>query len=225
MFIFAANSGTRQTHYINMKLIHSYLFRSLCTIMIGLLLILNPDTPIVLIQVIAALFAVSGLFSVTNYLITRFGKSNVRPAVPLAGLGSLLFGIVLGMYPDAFLQFLMYFLGGMILLLGFSQLVSIFHYRKVAPIRWTVFLVPVLIIVAGFVVLVHYRQVASLPFVILGVCCIFHGLSDLFYGLRLRHFQRQQKQYEEKKEEIEDAVIVEAAGEETPSETVIEDDN
>ena len=194
-----------------MKLIHNYLFRSLCTIMIGLLLLLNPDTPIVLIQVIAALFAVSGLFSVMNYLISRFSKSDVRPALPVAGIGSLLLGFLLGIYPAAFLHFLMYFLGGMILLLGFSQLISVVHYRKVAPIRWTVFVVPVLIIVAGLVVLVHYREVANLPFVILGVCCIFHGLSDLFYGLRLRHYQRQQKKAEQAAAEtaIEDAVIVE----------------
>lgn len=204
-----------------MKLIHSYLFRSLCTIMIGLLLILNPDTPIMLIQVIAALFAVSGLFSVLNYLISRFSKSEVRPAAPIAGIGSLLFGILLGLYPNAFLHFLMYFLGGMILLLGFSQLVSVIHYRKVAPIRWTVFVIPLLIIVAGLVVLVHYREVASLPFVILGVCCIFHGMSDLFYGLRLRHYQRQQKKeaVESQDPMIEDAVIVE-----TEEETLAEEE-
>lgn len=211
-----------------MKLIQSYLFRSLCTIMIGLLLILNPDTPVVLIQVIAALFAVSGLFSVLNYLISRFSKSSVRPAAPLAGIGSLLLGVILGVYPEAFLQFLMYFLGGMILLLGFSQLVSVIHYRKIAPIRWTVFVIPILIIIAGLVVLVHYRKVASLPFIILGACCIFHGLSDLFYGLRLRHYQRQQKKEAESKEEeneIEDAVIVEEAEKETPSETIGGDDD
>lgn len=179
-----------------MKLINSYIFRSICMMMVGLLLILNPNTPVILIQVIAALFAVSGLFSLINYVISHFSKKAlVRPTFPVAGVGSLLFGLVLGLYPESFLHFLMYLLGGLILLMGISQLFSVFSYRNVAPLRWTVFVIPVLIILVGLFVLFHYREAANLPFTILGACCIFNGISDLFYGLRLRHYERQSREF------------------------------
>jgi len=176
--------------------------------MVGLLLILNPDTPILLIQVIAALFALSGLYSIITNIISRFSKNTeIRPSFPIVAIGSLLFGVILGLYPESFLKVLMYLLGALILLLGIGQLLAVFHYRQLAPLKWTVFVIPVLLIFAGIFVLLYYHEAAALPFTILGVCCMFNGLSDLFYGLRLRHYERVNKkftEYEEVVEEIEE---------------------
>ncbi len=189
-----------------MKTINSYLLRALCTLMIGLLLVANPDTPVLLIRVIAALFALTGCFSLFNYLIARFGNNKeVRPTFPIAGCGSLLLGLLLGFYPEAFLQFFMYLLGGMILLLGFNQLISIINYRRVAPIRWTLFIFPLLIIGVGLYTIYHYDTAATLPFIILGICCICNGLSDLFFGIRLHHYERQNQKFTSY-EEVTDTV-------------------
>ena len=80
-----------------MKSISSYLLRSLCTLMVGLLLILNPDTPTLLIQVIGALFALSGLYAVLTNIISRFSRNaEIRPSFPLVGIGCLLAGVILG---------------------------------------------------------------------------------------------------------------------------------
>ena len=64
-----------------MKIFSSYIFRSLCMFMIGLLLVLNPDTPAFIVQVIGALFAFSGLMSILHYIRARFSKS--APVVPV----------------------------------------------------------------------------------------------------------------------------------------------
>lgn len=197
-----------------MKSISSYILRAICTLMIGLLLIINPETPVLLIEVIAALFAVSGLYSVIVNIIQRFSKkSPVRPALPLVGLGSLFFGVIIGVNPDAFLHMLMYLLGGLILLFSMGQLFSILSCRKIVPLKWTVFVIPVLMFLVGLFVLVHYQEAASLPFKILGVCCIFNGVSDLFNGLRLRHYERanaQFSEYEEVQNEEEPQHVTEA---------------
>lgn len=198
-----------------MKSISSYLLRSLCTLMVGLLLILNPDTPILLIQVIAALFALSGLYAIITNIIARFNRNaEIRPSFPIVGIGSLLFGVILGLYPEKFLQVLMYLLGAMILLLGVGQLIAVFHYRRLAPLKWSVFVIPVLLILAGIFVLVYYHEAAALPFTILGVCCIFNGLSDLFYGLRLRHYESMNRKYAEYEEIVDE--IEEVKEEENP---------
>ena len=89
-----------------MKIFSSYIFRSLCMFMIGLLLVLNPDTPAFIVQVIGALFAFSGLMSILHYIRARFSKSApVVPVFPLTGLGSIGLGVLLGLFPDKFIFF------------------------------------------------------------------------------------------------------------------------
>lgn len=174
-----------------MKLYSSYIFRSFISIMIGLLLIFNPDTPIFLIEIIGALFALSGLWSITSFLLTYFKKNSViKPVFPIAGLGSLLMGVVLGIHAEFFLQILMYVLGYIILLFGFSQLFGVFSYRKFVPLNFAVFILPVSIILIGSFVLFQYKDAALLPFRILGTCCVIYGISDLFYGFRIKHYER-----------------------------------
>ena len=73
--------------------------------MIGLLLVLNPDTPAFIVQVIGALFAFSGLMSILHYIRARFSKSApVVPVFPLTGLGSIGLGVLLGLFPDKFIS-------------------------------------------------------------------------------------------------------------------------
>lgn len=189
-----------------MKLFTSYIFRSLSMFMIGLLLVLNPDTPAFIVQVIAALFAFSGLMSLLHYVRVRFSRQSiVRPLFPLAGLGSIGLGVLLGLYPEKFISVLMYVLGAVIVVVGLSQLLSVFLYRMVAPMRWWSFLIPLCIMTAGIFVLAHPLESALLPFIIIGYCCIVNGVVELFYGLRLASYQRKMKA----EQEIQDAEIVE----------------
>ena len=194
-----------------MKLFSSYIFRSLSMFMIGLLLVLNPETPAFIVQVIAALFAFSGVMSILHYIHAQFIKSDVvRPVFPLTGLGSIGLGVLLGLYPEKFIAILMYLLGIVIVVIGMSQLSSVYLYRKVAPVRWWSFFFPLAIAGAGILVLAYPMESASLPFVIIGCCCIFHGASELFYGLRLSAYQRRLKREKPVQEpEIQDAVIIE----------------
>ena len=198
-----------------MKFVTGYIFRSICMLMIGLLLVLNPNTPELIIRVIASLFVLAGIIAILHYLVMRFSKDAIiRPMFPIAGVGSACLGILLSVYPQAFITLLMYMLGGLMLLIGFSQFFTIISQRTIAPIRWWLFLMPVLIIGCGMTVVAYPLESASLPFVILGVCCIFHGISELFFGLRLAIYQRRKKNEARTKqftreEDIVDAEIVE----------------
>ena len=189
-----------------MKIFSSYIFRSLSMFMIGLLLILNPETPTFIVQVIAALFAFSGLMSILHYIRTRFSKNSiVKPVFPLTGHGSIGLGVLLGLYPEKFISVLMYLLGAVIVVIGLNQLVSIYMYRRIAPTRWWSFIVPLCVTGAGILVLAYPLQSASLPFIIIGCCCIFNGATELFYGIRLAAYQRRMK----KENAIQDAEIIE----------------
>ncbi len=173
-----------------MKVVTSFVFRSICAIVVGFLLVLNPEQmTVVLVQVIGVLFGLSGLFSLLNYVVIRFSrKKEVRPMFPLIGLGSFCFGLLLVIFPGLFIAYLMYMLGALLVFAGISQMVSLIAYRRAMPLHWAPFLVPLLVLIAGIVVLANPFETASLPFMILGICCMGYGLSELINGIRLQRF-------------------------------------
>lgn len=123
------------------------IIRCICALVIGVLLVAWPEAAILyLVITIGVLFLVPGLFSLSGYLIR--GKQD-GSRFPIAGLGSLLFGLWLMIMP-AF------------------------------------FVIPVLVLIAGIVVLFNPFTAAAVPFIILGVSSIVYGLSDLINIIRFR---------------------------------------
>ena len=68
-----------------MKFIGSYVFRSMCALLIGLLLIVKAnEMPVVLVMLIGALFMLPGLISVFVYIYGLLNRNAVvRPSFPL----------------------------------------------------------------------------------------------------------------------------------------------
>ena len=70
---------------------------------------------------------------------------------------------------------------------------------------------PILLLGAGFFILLKPLQSASLPFIILGIGCLGYGISELLLALRLMYFRhQQQKEYVEFEEVTEEAPEEEA---------------
>ena len=175
-----------------MRVINSYIFRAVCSLIVGVLLVANPEKmTALLIQVIGGLFIISGAVSVINYFVIRYSKDAVvKPFFPIVGVGSLLFGVFLCFFPTLFINYLMFLLGGMMILAGFSQLWSMFRYRRVVPFRWYVFLTAVLILFLGIFIVFNPLQSASIPFVIIGVTFMIYGVAELLNGIRLRKYNK-----------------------------------
>ena len=115
-----------------MKIVNSYIFRAVCALLIGLLLVSNPERMTgLLVQVIGGLFLISGLVSLINYFIIRYSdKVPVKPVFPMVGLGSLLFGVFLGFFPGLFITYLMYIFGFLMVVAGINQLWNMFRLRR-----------------------------------------------------------------------------------------------
>lgn len=109
-----------------MKVLQSSVFRAICSIAVGAMLIKNPDSTVKGITIaIGLLFLVSGVISCVAYFNARLhsaenevydvdGKLLVggKPMFPVVGLGSVILGFVLALMPGAFVTSLMYVLGG-----------------------------------------------------------------------------------------------------------------
>ncbi len=207
-----------------MKTFGISLFRALCVMSIGILLVSNPEQmTTVLIQIIGGLFALSGLITFVSYFVSRLSSTGIRPMFPVVGVGSLAFGIFLLLMPDKFINILMYVLGGLLVFGALSQIFSLVNYRKVVPLSWAVFVIPVIVLVIGLLVILRPSESAATPFFFLGVACIAYGVAEFFNGLRLHRGQKRMareaaelRAYETAKkeaetvpfEEVKDAEIV-----------------
>lgn len=167
-----------------MKTMNFSIIRCICALVIGVLLVAWPEAAILyLVITIGVLFLVPGLFAVFGYL-TR-GKQ-AGGTFPIAGLGSLLFGLWLMIMPAFFVSILMYVLGAVLVLAGISQIANLSAARNWTVVPGAFFVVPVLVLIAGIVVLFNPFSAATVPFIVLGVSSIVYGVSDLITVLRFR---------------------------------------
>lgn len=175
-----------------MRFLGNFFFKSFCSILIGLLLIVKADVmPPLLIMLIGGLFLLPGLFGLSTWILSRLSpKSIIFPSFPLASIGSILFGALLIAFPDYFVHYLVILLGIMITLAGISQFSGMWINRTVSPMSWILIFVPIILIGVGLYCIFHTYDAASKPFQLLGCMCIYYGLSDMFLGLRQRHYSK-----------------------------------
>ena len=217
-----------------------YIFRALCALIVGFLLVSNPtEMTVLLVQIIGGLFIISGVLAFIGYFNTRRQLRQVSrlaaeqgevldegapllPMFPVVGLGSVLLGVMLLVWPVQFVSILMYVLGGLLVLIGAVQIISLVRFRDVAPAPWSAFILPLAIIGAGIFVLLKPMQTASIPFTILGIAYIAYGVSEFFFGIRRYRIRKailaEQRRIEQEqtvvamKEDAVDAEVVEEIG-------------
>ena len=197
-----------------MKVVNSYIFRSICSLLVGILLVANPEQMSeLLVQLMGGLFAFSGLVSLINYLLIYFSKKVVvKPMFPVVGVGSLLFGLMLGFFPSLFIAYLMFMLGILLVLAGINQIWTQFSFRSMVPFRWYSFIMALLILGAGLFVLFKPLATAALPFVVLGYTFVVYGVAELVAGVRWRKYERMHRNLNDPLppvDEIPEAEVVE----------------
>ena len=119
---------------------------------------------------------------------------------PIVGIGSLLFGLWLMISPAFFVGILMYVLGAVLVFAGITQIVQLVNARGWTQVAVGYYIMPVLILLAGLVVLLNPFAAAAIPFIILGVSSIVYGITDIINLIRFR-------KKDEKKEE--NSVVIE----------------
>lgn len=188
-----------------MKFIGSYVFRSMCALLIGLLLVVKAnEMPVVLVMLIGALFLLPGLISVCVYLYSFFRTDAVvKPSFPLMSIGSIFLGGYLIAYPESFVTYLVVLIGIILTLAGISQLSTMVANRRITPFSWLLMLMPLVLVGVGMYSIMYSRDAAALPFKIIGFTLLYYGISDLFLALRTRHYSSIYARQQAKKEEEE----------------------
>jgi uncharacterized membrane protein HdeD (DUF308 family) len=145
-----------------MKVLRSSIFRAICAMVVGALLIKYPENTVTGITIcIGILFLLPGIFSVVTYFMSAKQTEEVydatgkliaggKPAFPIVGLGSIILGLVLALMPSIFVTYLMYVLGAIMVLGAINQYMTLINIRKVGLVEWGYYVVPSLILLTGF---------------------------------------------------------------------------
>ena len=187
-----------------MKIIQSSIFRALCAIIVGVLLIKYPDNSVTwLTMAVGALFLLSGIIALIAYwqarrhageytITDKEGRiiSGGQPTFPIVGLGSVILGLILVLTPHAFINGLMYMLAAILILGGINQLTALLSARRLGTIPLGYWVWPSLILLTGLFVVLKPMETASIPLLILGWCSMLYGVIELINALKIHRIRK-----------------------------------
>ena len=167
-----------------MKMMNYAMMRCVSAIIIGVFLMVWPEAAVLyLVIAIGAMFFLPSLFSLVEYFMKGRQAGSYFPIV---SLGSLLFGLWLMVSPGFFVGILMYVLGVVLVLAGISQIAGLLGARSHTVVAFGYYVMPVLILLAGLVVLANPFAAAAIPFIILGVSSTVYGITELINIYKFR---------------------------------------
>ena len=166
--------------------VNSLLLRSIFAFMFGAILILwSSDALRFLVISIGILFIILGFIPLVLYF---FSDRKTYPDIsfPHVGLCCLIFGLMLVIAPTLFVNVLMYLLGIILVLGGIEQIFSLFVARKWAKVSVAFYLMPVLILIAGILILCNPFQTAENIFILAGITSLIYGIAVLINWIKFR---------------------------------------
>ncbi len=170
----------------------------------GLALIVWPDTAIrTLLLFLGCVFITTGVFSLVS-LIRMQGSAGPGSFLSINGLITLLLGILLVSFPDFFVNFVMFFFGSILVVLGALQFFSLISMQD-GQVSLMQYLAPVLIFLSGVIIFVNPFRAAETIFLFFGFIALFYGLTELYNVWKFR----KNATGSGKHEEIQEAEIVE----------------
>ena len=210
-----------------MKILQSSVFRAICAIAIGILLIKFPDNTVTWITVaIGVLFLLSGVISIVVYVNARKNvaeykitdaEGNVitnteQPTFPIVGVGSMILGAMLALTPNVFITALMYIIGGILILGAINQYMSLVNGRRYGKIGFGYWVFPSLILLTGLYVIIKPMAPVNVAMLVLGWCSLLYGVTELIYALKFHSDKRKLREAQEipVAEEVKEEVTLEA---------------
>ena len=166
-----------------MKTVNNIILRVAVALILGVVLIVWSSTVVdYLVITIGALFLIPGLISVFGYFFRD--KQSSEKTFPFDSIGGALLGLALIIVPSFFVGILMYILAGLLILAGILQIRSLFIVSRQFRIRSTFYAIPIVILLAGLVILFYPFETLQTAFIFLGIICVLYALSELVNYLK-----------------------------------------
>ena len=190
-----------------MKVIHSSIFRAVCAIIVGVLLIQYREQTVTWITVaIGVLFFLSGVISLASYWAAKrnaekmqgqiLSDSNGKPIMgmmpkfPLVSVGSLILGLLLALMHQVFIAWLMFILAFILILGALTQFVNLASAAKMGRVGILFWLFPSVLLLLGLLTIIKPSAIASAPLLIIGWGMLIYGVVELLNAFKISNNKR-----------------------------------
>lgn len=192
-----------------MKVLQSSIFRAICAIIVGALLIKYREQTVTWITIlIGVIFFISGIISCIAYFAAKRKSTDgdldiydaqgnlivqSKPMFPIVGLGSLILGAVLALLPNAFVNGLVYVLAAILILGAINQLFNLAVATRFAHIGFVWWVVPALVLIIGIVAVIKPSLIATAPLLIIGWCMMIYGVVEIINSIKIHQCKKRIK--------------------------------
>ena len=168
--------------------------RNLVIIFIGMLLVfMNTNTMPLLVRVVGVVFFVPAFISLANLFFARPGlTATVVTFSTLINVGSMAFGLWLVFSPEVFMDLFLTLVAVALFLAAAYRLYFLFRLRADDAVTWKMGVAPMFVVIASAVLFAYPFKIASTLSLLLGICAVFVGLTDIFLLLLLGNRRRGQ---------------------------------
>lgn len=187
-----------------MKVLQSSIFRAICAIVVGALLVKYREETVTWLTVaIGALFFLSGLISCIVYVSSKRKDDTIKvfdeqgkplakpvPAFPIVGIGSMVLGAMLALAPALFVSGLMYVLAAILILGAINQFFNLASATKYAHVGLAWWLLPTIILLIGLIAVIKPGLIASAPLFVIGWCMMVYGMVDLINAIKVHRCRK-----------------------------------
>lgn len=191
----------------SMKVIHSSIFRAVCAIIVGVLLIQYREQTVTWITVaIGVLFFLSGVISLASYWAAKRNAEKMQgqilsdstgkpimgmmPKFPLVSVGSLILGMLLALMPQVFIAWLMFILAFILILGALTQFVNLASAAKMGRVGILFWLFPSALLLLGLLTIIKPSAIASAPLFIIGWGMLIYGVVELLNAFKISNNKR-----------------------------------
>ena len=202
-----------------MRILQSSVFRALCAIVFGYLLVIYRNQMLHWTTIaFGALFFLSGLVSVIAYYVEKRRAANMAerlsamsemrgkemetpsedsirhslmPGFPIVGIGSMVLGVILAIMPTTFIHGMMYVIAGLLVLGALNMMFNLSMARKFASIGLGFWIMPLLLLVLGVLMIAKPDLFAAMPFRILGWALIVYGVIECINAIKIHNCRKQ----------------------------------
>ena len=164
----------------------SLLFIGVLTIVIGVAMVMYPDTASdTIVKIIGGIMAVSAIFSILGYLIDR-ARGRTAFTSLLVGALMLIMGAVLYFKPQTFIEFLEYIFAAVVLVQGINLIVEAFSSRKYESGHWgQTFLMGLICIMLAVIIFINPFAEFRALMILTGIALIVAGILNSFVSFRI----------------------------------------
>lgn len=158
--------------------------RALIALAVGIMMVVSPANALAtVVKIIAAFMLASGVVSLIVGL-----KDKEKGALPLMSFNALvdvIVGLLLFMFPGVIAKFMIYLIGFVLLGFGIVQIVALFGARRVMPLGFGAFILPIVVtLVGGFILFNPFAE--SVMTIIAGSSLVLYGVSELLSSWRMK---------------------------------------